>query len=172
MSEQDELRRFIQEVRDLAAQVRNLTQQVSDLVERAKALPSFQAQTRKRMTFADAARLAAGVLGAAAAAGVVVVLWQLSGLTHQVQTQTDRIAGVEAELKQVPRLHVGRVVDVRPGLLSVESGGKQIPFAPLGDAEVGIDGRAARLGDLKPGESVSVYTDRDGRVVAIEARSQ
>ena len=79
---------------------------------------------------------------------------------------------MEADLKQVPRLHVGRVVDVNPARLLVDSGGEQVPFAPFGDAQVSIDGKAAGLGDLKPGESVEVYTDRDGRVVAVGARSE
>ncbi len=124
------------------------------------------------MTFADAVKLASGVLGAAAAAGVVWAVWQPWGATGQVQTQTDWIAVVEAELRQTPRLLVGRVVDVRPARLLVESGGEQGPFAPSGDAQVSIDGKAAGLGDLKPGSSVSVSTDRDGRVLAIDARSQ
>ncbi len=171
MSDKDELRRLTQEVSDLAGRVRDLAQQVSDLIERAKALPSFQTRARSRMGLADAARFASGVLGAAAAAGVVSALLQRSGLANDVRSQAGRIAGVEAELKQTPRLHVGRVVDVNPAQLLVESGGELL-FAPFGDAQVGIDGKAARLGDLKPGDAVSVYTDVDGRVIAVEARSQ
>ncbi len=38
------------------------------------------------------------------------------------------------------------------------------------DAKVTIDGKAGKIGDVKAGDSVAVYTDKDGKVIAIDVK--
>jgi hypothetical protein len=185
MSEKDDLRQLAIEVRDLTGQVRDLTHQVSDslkrhddLMERAKSLEQFRDKAQPNLSFVNTVKLIL-VGGAVAIIGATVggAFW-LGSLASDVKHQGENMAamrkdvdGLRDDLKQVPRVHSGKVAKADNGKVTfifADGHEKTVLVAP--DALIMKDGKRVTIADLGNGDGGD-FTEVGGQLTKLDVKT-
>ena len=81
------------------------------------------------------------------------------------------IDALRDDLKQIPRVRVGKVAEVGPRIVTIMFGGERKELVVTGETIITINGKSVKLSDLKPGGIATVTTDKDGNAIAINVKA-